>query len=175
MTESVAPASEGSIADRAAVNASPLIVLANAGHGGLLRAVANQIIVPTLVADEIQRRGDDDSTVRFLLSAPWLEVIPSIAIPAEVSAWDLGPGESALLAWGLQNAEVELIIDDRQARHCAQTLTLKTRGTLSIVVRAKKIGMIVAVRPIVEDLRRAGIYISEPLINSVLRIVGEQE
>jgi predicted nucleic acid-binding protein len=159
--------------DRVAVNASPLIVLANAGHANLLRAVANRIILPAQVGQEIERRGDGDKTVQFLRSVDWIDIIESITIPPDVAAWDLGEGESALLAWGLQNPTVELIVDDRQARHCADALGLRTRGTLSVVIRAKQSGVIAAARPVIEDLRRAGIYLSDALALAVLTAVGE--
>lgn len=129
--------------DLAAVNTWPLIYLANARLLELLQVVAPSIIVVSAVADEIEA-GPADEAAHAIATIPWLQVVPSPPIPAAVLAWDLGPGESALLAFGLANPLVDLIIDDLAARRCAASLGLRYRGTLGLVVTAKKRGVIVS-------------------------------
>lgn len=48
------------MAERPAVNASPLIFLARAGLLDLLQLVSPEVVVPEAVAAEIQRRGTSD-------------------------------------------------------------------------------------------------------------------
>ena len=87
-------------ADRVAVvNASPLIFLARAGLIDLLQTTATRVVVPEAVANEIRQRGPSDPTVRVLDQTGWLEAVPVSSVPVEIVAWDLGPGESAVLAW----------------------------------------------------------------------------
>ena len=63
------------MADRAIVNASPLIFLSKAHLTHLLQLAAPQVLVPEAVAAEIGRRGPDDITARTLASASWLMTV----------------------------------------------------------------------------------------------------
>ena len=54
------------MADRPAVDASPLIFLARARLLDLLQLVAAEVVVPAPVAAEIARRGPDDATAQAL-------------------------------------------------------------------------------------------------------------
>lgn len=82
----------------AVVNASPLIFLARADLLDILRGSADVVMAPTAVADEIRRRGPTDPTARAMDASSWLQVLHAPALPPEIQAWDLGPGESAVLA-----------------------------------------------------------------------------
>ena len=85
--------------NRAVVNASPLIFLAKAGLIDFLQQAAPQILVPAAVAEEISRRGQSDITARTLANTAWLVTVDALVIPPLIQAWDLGPGESAVLAY----------------------------------------------------------------------------
>ena len=52
-------------------------------------------------------------------------------------------------------------------------LKLPTQGTLGLVLVAKQIGLIQAVRPVVEDLQHAGMYMTARLKNQILNAAGE--
>jgi predicted nucleic acid-binding protein len=65
------------------------------------------------------------------------------------------------------------VIDDYAARTCAEVLGVPVIGTLGLALRAKTRGRVAAARPLVEDLRRAGLYLSDRLINDALSLVGE--
>ena len=84
--------------EAAVVNASPLIFLSRAGHLALLRLIAERVLVPEPVAREVQRRGASDPTVRALAQASWIERAPAPTVGADLIAWDLGPGETSVLA-----------------------------------------------------------------------------
>lgn len=56
---------------------------------------------------------------------------------------------------------------------CARVLRLPVIGTLGLVLRAKARGRIPVARPVVEDLRRAGLYLSDALIREALALVAE--
>jgi predicted nucleic acid-binding protein len=47
------------------------------------------------------------------------------------------------------------------------------RGTLGIVLAAKRPGLIAAARPVMADLTAAGLYLSERVLDEALRRVGE--
>lgn len=159
--------------ERAVVNASPLIFLAKAGLIHFLQQAAPLVLIPAAVADEISRRGRDDITARTLASASWLTTVEAPAVPPLIQAWDLGPGESAVLAYAQAHPGVVAIIDDGAGRRCAETLGVPLLGTLGLVMIAKKRGLIPAARPVIALLKQQGMFLSESTIDRALLLIGE--
>ncbi len=155
------------------INTSPLIFLTKGGFLNLLQTVSPEIIVPQAVATEIQAYGVTDVTAQALATTPWLVIKETPPVPSIIENWDLGAGESAVLTWGYLNPGTEVIIDDLAARRCASALGIPVRGTLGIVLNAKQQGVIPAARPILEQLRLCGMYLSDRVINQALALVGE--
>jgi predicted nucleic acid-binding protein len=85
----------------------------------------------------------------------------------------LGAGESAVLTWGYVNPGTEVIVDDLAARRCAAALGIPVRGTLGLVLTAKQQGILPAARPVLEQLRLSGMYLSDRVMNQALALVGE--
>jgi predicted nucleic acid-binding protein len=161
------------VAEKAAVNASPLVFLTRGGYLDLLRLAADEIVVPAAVAEEIQRRGPADLTARTIADTDWLVVVTTPTIPPFIQAWDLGEGESAVLAWAHAHPGSEAIIDDLAARRCAAALGVPVRGTLGLVLAGKIRGEIPAARPVLEHLRGLGMYLSDRVLNQALALVNE--
>jgi predicted nucleic acid-binding protein len=159
--------------DYAAVNASPLIFLSRAGLLELLQIAADQIVVPEPVAEELLRRGRGDIAARAIEREPWLRVVRSPDIPSLIQSWDLGEGESSVLAWVKENADAVAIVDDLAARRCAAALGLRVGGTLGLVLLGKKRGRIGLARPVLDSLRQSGMYLSDDIMNRALELVGE--
>ena len=78
-----------------------------------------------------------------------------------------------MLAWAHAVPGTLAILDDLAARRCAATLTIPVRGTLGLVLAAKQRGRIPAARPVLESLRASGMYLSDPVLNKALALVGE--
>ena len=161
------------MSDRPAVNASPLIFLARGDRLNLLKIAGNEIVIPAAVAEEIRQRGPDDVTVQAIEKTSWLTVVPTPPVHERIQAWDLGPGESSVLTWGYTHQGTEIIIDDLAARRCATTLGIAFRGTLGLVLLAKKRRMIPLARPVVDQLRHLGMYLSDPIVDKALALVEE--
>jgi predicted nucleic acid-binding protein len=162
------------VAERPAVNTSPLVFLTRIQQLDLLRHFASAgIVVPAAVATEIHRRGPDDVTARTLRENPWINVVEPPPVPAAVVAWDLGPGESSVLAWAGAFPGTEAIVDDLAARRCAASLGIPVRGTLGLVLAAKRRGALPAARPVVEALRAAGMWLADDVVRRALAMVGE--
>ena len=160
--------------ERPVVNASPLIFLARAKRIDLLRVAGHQVVVPDVVVAEITRRGPHDVTAVALESASsWIEIVHPKAIHPVITAWDLGPGESSVLSWAKDHPPTEVIVDDLAARRCAAALGIQARGTLGLILVAKKRGIIHQARPVVESMRQSGMYLSERVMNRALALVDE--
>jgi predicted nucleic acid-binding protein len=161
------------VAELPVINTSPLIFLTKGGFLDLLQVISSSVIVPDAVAAEIQAYGSADVTAVALNNTDWLVVQETPPVPNVIQSWDLGLGESAVLTWGYVNPGTEVILDDLAARRCATTLGIPLRGTLGIVITAKKRGVIPVARPILEQLRLSGMYLSDRTINQALALVGE--
>jgi len=161
------------VADAAVVNASPLIFLSKAGLIDLLRVVSPIVMVPEPVASEIGRRGPDDITARTLANTAWLISVPVTNIPPLIQSWDLGAGESAVLAHALANPGMIAIIDDGTGRRCAEVLRVPLAGTLGLVLLSKQRGIIPSARPVITTLKQHGMFLSESTIDRALALVGE--
>ena len=125
------------MAERPAVNASPLIQLAAANLLDFLQLAGPEIVVPRPVADELRAGGAADATVKALDSTPWLSVVEPASVPAVIQAWDLGAGESSVLTWAHSHPGTLAILYDLAARRCAATLRIPVRGTAWLGARCQ--------------------------------------
>jgi predicted nucleic acid-binding protein len=155
------------------VNASPIILLGRVGQLDLLQRLGSSVVIPEAAVLEIQRKGPGDLAVQALSQAIWLLHVDPGPIPANVTAFGLGDGETAVLAHALANPGSGAVIDDLAARNAATQLGIPHQGTLGIVVFAKAQGCIPAARPVVEQLRLNGMYLSDHVVNQALAQVGE--
>lgn len=65
------------------------------------------------------------------------------------------------------------ILDDRAARRCATVMQIPTMGTGVILILAKQVGLIASIKPSLDALQKAGLYLSERLIQQLLKKAGE--
>jgi predicted nucleic acid-binding protein len=108
-----------------------------------------------------------------IASLSGIRIETEITIPSELADWGLGRGESQVLALAEAAPSSRAVLDDLEARRCAQSIGLPLIGTLGIVLRAKRKGLVDAARPIIEHLRRVGLYASDQLIERALSHLGE--
>ena len=159
--------------DRWVVNASPLILLGKAGQLAWV-ALLGEVVIPQSVVAEISAGPDDDPARQWIESGAGRDLIQSDAAVSHVLlAWDLGAGETAVIAWAVRHPGVEAVLDDGAARACARVSGVQFRGTLSLVALAKRRGFIPAVRPVFDRLRAAGFFVTPALIEQVARAASE--
>ena len=159
--------------ERWVANASPLILLGNTDNLDLLAALAEAVVVPRSVADEVGAKPDGTCLLAILARHPRYVVFPDEAVPPELLAWDLGAGESQVITHARRHGADRVVLDDREARRCARVMELKMIGTLGVVARAKRLGHLAAAAPVIEHLRRTGFYVTEARVQQILREVGE--
>lgn len=159
--------------ERVAVNASPLICLGKSGLVGLLPELFTDIVVPAKVYEEIAVKNDISQACRPLFSHQQVKVINDIAAPSSVISWDLGEGESAVLAYALKHAGYWAVIDDLEARKCAATLGCRYTGTAGVILLAKRRGIISSVRDNLVKLKNVGLWLSPEFIDEICRRAGE--
>jgi len=161
------------VSRRFAVNSSPLILLGRISRLDLLPALAEQVVVPQAVLQELTVKQGEDWLARTVSSHPGIEVIDDVPIPAEVRRWNLGAGESAVVAFCLANSGYRAVLDDLRGRRCAQSLRVPLFGTLGVIVDARRQGLIPLARPLIAAMRGLGYRIEDKLIEAALSEVGE--
>lgn len=96
-------------------------------------------------------------------------------MPSILSAWDLGAGETAVLAQALARPGWSAVIDDKAARKCAISFGIPTLGTLAVVLLAKQHRLIPSASQVLRALVADGFRINERLITDALqRTVSEE-
>lgn len=156
--------------DRVVTNASPLIVLCKGGYGDLIGQLWEKVVVPEAVWREVVAAGKADAAAQVLPTASWA-VRTGVPEPSPlVLAWDLGAGESEVLSYARQHPGCCALVDDAQARRCAQSLGIPTLGTGAMLVLAKRRGLIPSVSEALDALSVAGLWLSA----KVIRLLKEQ-
>ena len=153
------------------VNASPLILLCKSGYVDLLGQVATACVIPAGVMDEIGAQPDD-GIYNMLRTMPWLTEV-SVKVPDSIKTWDLGQGESEVIAYALLHDGCRPLLDDAEGKACALAHGLKPMGTGGFLVTAKRQGIIREVAPIMMAIRSKGMWISDEVFAAILRSAGE--
>ena len=160
------------MSDSWVVDASPVILLAKAGYLHLLDQ-SSSLLVPEAVAQEIEAGRDSDPARRALVAGWGIRTSPR-HIPEAILEWGLGAGETSVLALVGEKPGRVAVLDDAAARKCALSLGIPLIGTLAIVLRAKKAGLIPSVSGVVAALVRSGLRLDERTLRTALEQgVGE--
>jgi predicted nucleic acid-binding protein len=155
------------------VNASPLILLGKLKRLDLLERMAPVLQVPEAVIREVSMGGRHHDPAANATAA-WAQsyLHPDVAVLPTVAHWDLGTGESQVISLCLNGAAVA-VLDDGEARACARAHELPLIGTLGVILRARKLGVLPAARPLIDQLLAAGSYLDRALVERELAKLGE--
>lgn len=125
----------------------------------LLPSLYYPIVIPPAVQEEFGR------------SFPWLRLDKPInkgLVTSLKLLVDRGESEAIALAY---ERRYRLIVDDRQARKLAQQMGIQMIGTVGILVKAKRQGLIPNLSLVLDDLEAQGFYLSQALKAEALKLV----
>lgn len=97
------------------VNASPLILFARIDRCDLFEQLSPNVIVPEAVLDEVRAGQRKDATANAALNWAGQRRLPNLSVPASVEHWDLGAGESQVIAHGLAGSRW-VVLDELAGR-----------------------------------------------------------
>jgi predicted nucleic acid-binding protein len=133
-----------------------------------------EIVIPASVAGEVVAGNSRDPARLWLQSIESKGMVQDdVEASKELMGWDLGDGETAVIAWCKSRGNYYAVLDDAAGRRCARVFEVKTRGTLTLVALAKRRGFIPHCRPVFERLQAEGLFITERLVEQVAKSVGE--
>ena len=151
------------------INASPILALHEIGRLEILRDLYGEVTIPEAVRREVTAQN-----VHTLDGCTWIHVAEITGVAAKelfTSALHEGEVEVLLLAKE-QNADL-IVIDDGLARRHAARLNLNITGTVGVLLRAKSSGVIGEIKPILDNLVQDGLYLSNDVYITALRLAGE--
>lgn len=156
-------------------DAGPLIHLSMVRLLGLLPRLYQKILVPDLVYEEVVREGDALPGSAEVRGADWVEFVPHDPRGPllKLLRAQLDSGEAAAIWVAVERKAALVLSDDRPARLAAQQLGFAIKGTLGILVEAKRRGEIREIAPVVAELRSQGVWLSTRLIERILAEAGE--
>lgn len=139
----------------------------------ILPALGDGILIPPAVDAELaegRRRGYD---VPDPSSIGWLAVRRPSGTTALPSTPHIGAGEREVLELTMEHAGLVAILDDGLARDLAESLNLPMKGTLGLLLDAKRAGLIPLVAPVIDALQALSFRLSKRTREAVLRLAGE--
>ncbi len=156
-------------------NTTPLIGLATIQRFDLLKQLFGEIVIPQAVYDEAVVKGREEvGAKREVSTATWIKIAhvqDRLAVEALLDEMDSGEAETIVLAREIDADWV--LMDEKKGRRKLTELGLKKIGTLGILLRAKRAGLVAAIRPDIEQLRERGFSISQDVVDAVLRQANE--
>ena len=151
-------------------DSGPLIALGRLDLLSLLGQLFEQVQVPRAVYIECMARPELADAQRIQASVTSGALMLCDAQPYAASGLDAG--ESAAIGRAIE-IHASLLADDLAARQCAHALGLVVIGTLGVLVRAKRKGMVLEVRVLIERLQASGHRLSATVAADALAAAGE--
>ncbi|MFA5330633.1 MAG: DUF3368 domain-containing protein [Prolixibacteraceae bacterium] len=138
---------------------SCLILFHKIGELDILRKVYDSVTTTPEVAEEFGYQLPDWICIEEVKDKKYQEFLET----------QIDWGEASALALAKEKEAPVLLLDDLKARKLALKLNLKVTGTLGVIHKAKQIGAIENIKPIIEKLQATNFRISENIIAELLR------
>ena len=85
---------------------------------------------------------------------------------------DLGAGEREAIALALETAADLVVLDDQAGRRLARARGLQVTGTVGVLIEARSRGLLPALRPELDRLRDAGLWMADAFYQRLCQAEG---
>ena len=154
-------------------NTSPILNLAIVDQLELLRWQFSEILIPHAVLDELKVNEERPGfqAIRQAISLGWVKTQELGNEPlAQLLKQTLDRGEAEAIALAIELKADWTLLDEREGRKVAKSLGLKVTGILGVLLRAKQVGELESLQPVLDELiNKAGFRIAPQLLTQVLR------
>ena len=86
---------------------------------------------------------------------------------------DLDSGEASAIALSMSIRNSLLIVDELKGRKIAKKLNLRYSGTLGLILKAKQVGIIPTIAPVLQKIRKTNFWVAEELFEFLVRKANE--
>ena len=129
---------------------SCFIVLTNIGELDLLQKVYGQIVRTNEIASEYGETLPE-----------WVEIVTvKDKYRQQLLEMQIDKGESSALALALEIPNSTVIVDDYKARKIAEQLGIPFTGTIGVIIKAKLIGLIPSIKPLLSKIKQTNFRIT---------------
>jgi len=156
------------------VNTSPWIALSVCGQIPLLKKLYNEVYIPLGVKGEILAGGKQGVGIRELKTNPWLKIEKVVDIEKVKLLYELEQGEAEVIILAKEKGVRQVLIDEKVARLQAKVLGLEVIGTIGLLLKAKKEGILSSIKPLINRILEHNIWIKDEIIRGILKDAGEK-
>jgi predicted nucleic acid-binding protein len=153
-------------------NTTPLLSLLKIGKLNLLRELYDHISIPLAVYNEIEAGKDKDFYID-LRGIKWIKIEKINTIDSKLYLFDLDEGEAEVLVLAHEQEADLVILDEIMGRRYARQMNLKLTGTLGILLKAKQIGLIDKITPLLNELISKGSWLNPALVAKIIEMAEE--
>jgi predicted nucleic acid-binding protein len=155
-------------------NTTPIISLLKIDKLHVLKELYGVIYLPLEVFNEIEAGKNKDFYVD-LSKFEWIK-IQKIKNKKSLSYFlDLDKGEAEAIVLAAEIGADRIILDETLGRFHAKHAGLKVTGTLGILLKAKQLGFVSELKSLLLELRIKGIWLSDRLIEEMLKLANEKQ
>jgi predicted nucleic acid-binding protein len=154
-------------------NTSPVQYLHQLDLLHILPALAGRVVIPSAVELELAVGRESGVNLPDISALDWVTIRRPASTRAVPLVSDLGPGETEVLMLALESPGALVILDDALARRVADFLKLQMRGTLGLLLDAKRAGLVPSIAPLLDQLRALRFRLSAHTRAAVLIQAGE--
>lgn len=154
---------------------SVILNLCCVGQDHLLPTLFHEKWIPDEVRVEFQRLSLHQPRFHGLCLPDWALIQPAAPISVELASLaNLHAGETAALALALNGHADAVLMDESAGRRAAQLLGLPVIGVLGVLLQARRSGLLLAIKPVLQRLAaEASFWLSPALMAEALRKCGE--
>jgi uncharacterized protein len=103
----------------------------------------------------------------------WATVQPLKAAIEPLGSLLLDAGEAAFIQLAIEQRIEDVCIDEWRGRRAAVAVGLRVTGSLGLLGRAKRLGLIATIRPWIDKLTACGVHYHPDLVRRFLQGIGE--
>ena len=128
--------------------------------------------IPQEVFNEIEA-GKHKKYYLNLLTFEWIKIEQIQDRKSIAYFLDLDKGEAEAIVLATESEADLILLDESLGRFYAKHAGLRVTGTIGILVKAKKQGLISELKPLILELKDKGVWLSESLIERILELANE--
>jgi len=154
-------------------NTTPIITLLSISKLEILKDIYGEIIIPEAVYFEIES-GKNKSFYSDISKFDWINILAIKDTEPLKYLNDLDKGEADVIVLANELKADLVIIDERVGREYAKHFNLNLTGTVGILLKAKELGIIGELKPLLCLMTKNGIWLHKKLIDKILATANEK-
>lgn len=139
----------------------------------MLHSLYKDVLVTREVLSELNSEKDNTlQSVEVAIKQGWVLIV-------EVKSFDqelidvLDRGEASAITYSLAHNRIPILIDEHKGKMYAKYKGIPVIGTAGVLIQAKQHNHITLVRPILNEMKAKGYWLSDNFIDTVAEIVHE--